>query len=61
MGLAIILLGYGGILNHLNFIRDTPELYYSLAAGLIGVSINIFGLGLNIIAALGKFKVENNL
>lgn len=57
MVLAIILLGYGGVLNHLNFIRHTPELYYSVTAGIIGISINIFGLGLNVIAALGKFKV----
>ena len=55
MGLAVILLGYGGVFNHLNFLRNSPELYHSLVAGLIGVSINIFGLILNGIAAFGKF------
>ena len=58
MVLAIMLLGYGGVLNHLNFKRETPELYHSVAAGIIGVSINIFGLILNIIVALGKFKTS---
>ena len=57
MVVAIIILGYGGVLNHLNFINTTPELYYSVTAGVIGVSINIFGLILNIIAAMGRFKV----
>ncbi len=56
MVLAVVLLGYGGVLNHFNFMRDTPELYHSIAAGAIGVSINIFGVILNTIAALGKFK-----
>ena len=56
MVLAVLLLGYGGVLNHLNFMRDTPELYHSVAAGVIGVSINIFGLILNVMGAAGKFK-----
>ncbi len=56
MVVAIILLGYGGVLNHLNFIRDMPELYHSFSAAIIGVSINVFGLILNVIAASGKFK-----
>jgi len=57
MGLAVLLLGYGGVLNHFNFMRDTPELYHSVAAGVIGISINIFGLFLNIMGAAGRFKV----
>ena len=56
MVLAVLLLGYGGVFNHLNFLRESPELYHSVAAGVIGVGINIFGLILNIIAALGKYK-----
>lgn len=57
MGIAIVILGYGGVLNHFNFIMNSPELYHSIAAGVIGLSINIFGLILNVMAALGKFKV----
>ncbi|MGB1241365.1 MAG: hypothetical protein ACPG49_02515, partial [Chitinophagales bacterium] len=56
MALAVLLLGYGGVLNHFNFMSNTPELYHSIAAGGIGISINIFGVILNTIAALGKFK-----
>ena len=59
MGIAVLLLGYGGVFNHFNFIRETPELYHSIAAGAIGMSINIFGLILNILAATGKFKVTD--
>jgi len=55
MGLAVVLLGYGGVFNHFNFLRHSPELYHSLAAGLVGMSINIFGLLLNCLAAFGKF------
>ena len=55
MVLAIIMLGYGGVFNHINMIRETPELYHSIVAGGAGLMINVFGLVLNIIAALGKF------
>jgi uncharacterized membrane protein len=56
MGVAVVLLGYGGVLNHINFVQDSPELYHSLTAGIIGVSINIFGLVLNVLALTGRFK-----
>jgi len=55
MGLAVVLLGYGGVLKHFYFLRTSPELYYSFLAGVIGMSINIFGLLLNCLAAFGKF------
>ena len=58
MVVAIVLLGYGGVINHLNFMQDSPELYHSVAAGVIGVSINIFGLILNVLAALNRFKLS---
>lgn len=58
MVVAVLLLGYGGVLNHFNFMRDTPELYHSVAAGVIGASINVFGLILNMLAAAGKFKLD---
>jgi len=57
---AVLLLGYGGVVNHFNFMRDTPELYHSVAAGVIGMSINIFGLVLNLLAASGKFEVTTS-
>lgn len=56
MVLAIIIFGYGGVINHLMLMATEPELYTSMLAGLIGVLINVFGLCLNVIAALGLFK-----
>jgi len=56
MGLSVVLLGYGGVIQHFSNIQKTPELYSSLTAGLIGASINVFGLILNLIAAFGKFE-----
>ena len=56
MIVAVFLLGYGGVINHFNMINESPELYHSVTAGVIGVMINIFGLTLNILAAIGKFK-----
>ena len=57
MLLSVLLLGYGGVFNHFGAMSQTPELYYSIPIGILGMSINIFGLILNIIAALGRFKV----
>lgn len=56
MGIAVLLMGYGGVFNHVNLIRSTPELYASLWAGAIGISINVFGLILNLLATLGRFE-----
>ena len=58
MVLAVLLLGYGGVLKHLQIIQETPELYSSLAAMIIGPGINVFGLVLNVLAALGKFRTN---
>lgn len=57
MVVAVLLMGYGGVFKHINLIRATPELYASLWAGAIGISINVFGLILNLMGALGKFKM----
>jgi hypothetical protein len=56
MGVAILVMGYGGVVTHLINIFTQPQLYSSIAAWAAAVGINLFGLVLNIIAALGKFK-----
>jgi hypothetical protein len=56
MALAVIVIGYGGVVTHLINIFSQPQLYSSLTAWSFAVGINLFGLVLNITAALGKFK-----
>ena len=58
MLLSLVALGYGGVFKHFGGMSQRPELYYSLFVGIIGMSINIFGLVLNIIATLGRFQVD---
>ena len=57
MVLAVILLGYGGVIAHIPRILNTSELYCCTAAMIIGPGINVFGLVLNLFAALGKFRL----
>ena len=59
MLLAILVFGYSGIIKHMITLSQVPELYYSLGAGITAILINLFGLGLNLIAVLGMFKVED--
>ena len=56
MGIAIIVMGYGGVVTHIINIFTQPQVYSSIAAWAAAVGINLFGLVLNIIAVLGKFK-----
>ena len=56
MLISIIIFGYGGVLKHFITYQEFPELYHSLFICIIGVTINLFGLFLNLFAALGKFK-----
>jgi hypothetical protein len=57
MLIAIIAIGYGGIVTHVvNYSRD-PSLYQSLTAWIFAVGINLFGLCLNVIASLGRFTL----
>lgn len=58
MGVAIILMGYGGVVKHIELIQNSPELYCCTAAMIIGPGINVFGLMLNIIGASGKFRIR---
>jgi len=56
MGLSVVLLGYGGVLKHIESILETPELYCCTAAMIVGPGINVFGLILNMMATFGKFQ-----
>jgi len=56
MGVAVLLMGYGGVIKHLAIMQETPELYCCTAAMIIGPGINVFGLILNGMAAFGKFS-----
>ncbi len=56
MGIAVLLMGYGGVVKHIGLMQDSPELYCCTAAMIIGPGINVFGLLLNLIAAFGRFK-----
>ena len=56
MGLAVIILGYGGVVTHIINIISQPALYSSLAAWAVAVVINLFGLALNVIAVSGNFE-----
>lgn len=56
MGVAVIVLGYGGVVTHIINIFTQAQAYISIVAWAAAVGINLFGLVLNIIAVLGKFK-----
>lgn len=57
MVVAVILMGYGGVVKHFSLMQETPELYCCTAAMIIGPGINVFGLILNLIGAFGKFRL----
>jgi len=56
MGLAIVALGYGGVVTHIINIFTQPQVYSSIVSWALAIGINLFGLTLNVIAASGKFK-----
>ena len=56
MVLAVLLFAYSGIVKHILVLSQSPEVYFSLAVGILAIGINLFGLCLNLMAALGKFK-----
>jgi hypothetical protein len=58
MLVAVILIGYGGVVRHIDLYQSAPELYTSTAAAIIGPGINIFGLILNLIAVAGLFRKD---
>ena len=59
MLIAVLLFGYSGIIKHVISLYPSPEIYYSWSSGIIAILINLFGLGLNLIAVWGMFRVEN--
>jgi hypothetical protein len=57
MAFSILVFGYGGVVIHLvNFISGRTFLYSSIVAWGAAVAINLFGLVLNFIGALGLFS-----
>jgi hypothetical protein len=54
MAVAVVLLGYGGVITHLLNIGHL-ELYQSVWTWAGAIAINGFGLVLNLVAALGWF------
>jgi len=56
MGVAIVVMGYGGVVTHIINIFIQPQVYSSIVSWAAAVGINLFGLVLNIIAISGKFK-----
>jgi len=56
MGVAILVIGYGGVVTHIINIFTQPQVYSSIISWTAAVGINLFGLVLNIIAVSGKFK-----
>ena len=56
MWIAVIVIGYGGVVTHIINIFTQPQIYSSIVAWAVAVGVNLFGLALNIIAVLGKFK-----
>ena len=55
MGLSVILYGYGGVVSHLLNIGHL-DLYQSMWTWAGAIGVNSFGVMLNLLAALGKFK-----
>jgi hypothetical protein len=56
MVIAILVIGYGGVVTHIINIFTQPQVYSSIWAWAFALGINVFGLVLNIIAACGWFK-----
>ena len=56
MVVAILVMGYGGVVTHIINIFTQPQVYSSIIGWAAAVGINLFGLVLNIIAFSGKFK-----
>jgi len=58
MIIAIIGIGYGGVVKHiLNYFNDLT-LYSSTVAWAFALGINLFGLILNVMAAAGLYRIE---
>jgi hypothetical protein len=59
MALSVLVLGYGGVVVHLvNYTAGRTFLYDSTVAWGVALAINLFGIVLNFIGALGLFSDE---
>ncbi len=59
MALAVIALGFGGVVTHIvNLTTGRMFLYDSIVAWGVAVALNLFGLALNVMAALGLFRAR---
>jgi len=56
MVVAILLLGYGGVITHIKNLIHAPDLYLNTGTALLAIGINLFGLILNLLGASGKYK-----
>jgi len=53
---SIFIYGLGGIAIHLINYSNDPSMYASFIAWFLAIGINIFGLGLSLIALFNKFE-----
>ncbi|MEL6254316.1 MAG: hypothetical protein AAFR87_20075 [Bacteroidota bacterium] len=56
MGLAVAIFIYSGIIKHMISLSQSPEVYFSIGSGVLAIAINLFGLILNLRAAMGRFS-----
>jgi len=56
MALFIVITGYGGIIKHFIVYAQQPEAYASWLACALAIGINGFGTLLNLLAAVGGFR-----
>lgn len=56
MLLAVLGLGYGGVITHLINLVSQPELYLNIWVGMLAVLINLIGLTLNLYGLFGRYR-----
>lgn len=60
MGLSILIYGFGGIYKHISLYAATGlEGYQSFISWLLAWTINVYGLVLNLIAAMGLYNKKD--
>ena len=58
MGVAIVVMGYGGVVTHIINIFIQPQVYSSIVSWAAAVGINLFGLG---ISSRSQASLRDNL
>jgi hypothetical protein len=56
MAFSVLIFGYGGVGVHLVQLIYSPDGYFSALSGILAICINMAGLILNCIAALGLYS-----